>query len=167
LRSLVPTIQDAVEEVRRISTELRPSVLDDLGLLPTIAWYLREFAKVHPHIAVEQALGVVESEIPRGLRTPIFGVLQEATTNVAKHSGASRLIVGCDVREGRVRLRVQDDGVGFDSTAKRSGTGAGGTGLGSMRERVELAGGTFSLVSAAGTGTSVEATWPLDELVSA
>jgi signal transduction histidine kinase len=167
LRSLVPTIQDAVEEVRRISTALRPSVLDDLGLLPTIVWYLREFAKVHPNISVEQALGAVESEIPPALRTPIFRILQEATNNAAKHSGASRLVVGLESHDGGLRLRVQDDGVGFDPGARREGAGAEGSGLSSMRERAEFSGGAFALVSNAGEGTTVEASWPLDTLVSA
>ncbi len=167
LRSLVPIIQDAVEEVRRISTALRPSVLDDLGLLPTIVWYLREFAKVHPNIAVEQVFGAVESEIPPALRTPIFRILQEATNNAAKHSGASRLVVGLESRDGGLRLRVQDDGVGFDPGAGREGAGAEGSGLSSMRERAEFSGGAFALVSNAGEGTTVEARWPLDRLVSA
>jgi len=115
LRLLVPTIQDAVEEVRRIATELRPAILDDLGLLATIAWHLREFEKTHPGIAVAQRLTAPESDVPSGLRTPIFRILQEATNNVAKHSGAAHLVVGLETAEGILRFWVRDDGVGFDS----------------------------------------------------
>lgn len=162
LRALIPTIQDAVEEVRRISTELRPSILDDLGLLPTLAWHLRELAKLHPEIAVEQQITAAESDVPLALRTPIYRILQEATNNVAKHGGGCRLVVGLEVGEGRLRLRISDDGAGFDPAAPRRGEGNGGVGLGSMRERTELAGGSFSVSSAPGAGATIQAEWPLD-----
>ena len=167
LRSLVPTIQDAVEEVRRISTDLRPAILDDVGLLPTMAWHLRALQKGHPHLAVEEHLNAAESDVPLGLRTPVFRILQEATNNVAKHSRASRLVVGLDIVEGAVRLRVKDDGVGFNPGAPRREANSGGLGLTSMRERAELSGGTFSLASAPGAGTTVEVVWPVDAAVSA
>ena len=166
LRSLVPTIQDAVEEVRRISTELRPSILDDLGLLPTMAWYFREFEKAHPRLAVEQRLNVTESEVPAALRTPIFRILQEATNNAAKHSGARRLVIGLDEGGGRLRLRVEDDGVGFDPGAPPVEGGNGGSGLSSMRERTELSGGAFSLRAAPHAGTAIAAEWRLDPPLS-
>jgi PAS domain S-box-containing protein len=166
LRSLVPTIQEAVEEVRRISTELRPSTLDDLGLLATIAWYLREFEKTYPHLAVERHVNATESDVRRDLRTPIFRILQEATNNAAKHSGASRLEVVLETSDGSLRLRVRDDGVGFDPRVPRAEPGKGGSGLGSMRERTELSGGFFTVSSAPGVGTTVQAEWRLDSSVS-
>jgi PAS domain S-box-containing protein len=166
LRSLVPTIQDAVEEVRRISTELRPSILDDLGLLPTIAWYFREFEKAHPRLAVEQHLDLTESDVPAALRTPIFRIVQEATNNAAKHSGARRLAIALDDGGGRLRLRVADDGVGFDPGAPPVEGGNGGSGLSSMRERTELSGGTFALRAAPGAGTVIEAEWRIDPPLS-
>jgi PAS domain S-box-containing protein len=167
LHSLVPTIQDAVEEVRRISTELRPSILDDLGLLPTIAWHVREFEKAHPGLAVEQQLNLTETDVPGSLRVPIFRILQEATNNVAKHSGARHLVIGLDAVEGCLRLRVEDDGVGVDPEAPLVEAGKGGFGLSSMRERTALSGGSFSVRSAlAGAGTTIEAEWQLDRLVS-
>lgn len=166
LRSVVPRIQDAVEDVRRIATELRPSILDDLGLLPTINWYLRELEANHPGIAVEKRLTAAESDVPRDLRTPIFRILQEATNNVVKHSAASRLLVALETGEGRLRLSVQDDGVGFDTASAPGADGNRGVGLGSMRERAELAGGTCSLTSAPGCGATVQAEWPLDRPIS-
>jgi len=166
LRSLVPTIQDAVEEVWRISMALRPSSLDDLGLLPTIAWYLREYEKTQPGVLVEQQVNATESDVPSALRTPIFRILQEASNNVAKHSGASHLVIGLEADKGLLRLRVQDDGAGFDPVARPGEVGKGGSGLTSMRERTELSGGSFSLASVPGAGTTVEANWPLDPPVS-
>ncbi len=161
LRSLIPTIQDLVEELRRISSELRPSILDDLGLLPTMAWHLREFAKAHPDLEVEQRFTAEEAEVPDSLRTPIFRILQEATNNVAKHSGASRLTVDLEAAEGALTLWVRDDGAGFDPAAPRGDPGNGGFGMSSMRERTELSGGAFSVVSGPGKGTTVRAEWPL------
>lgn len=160
LRALIPTIQDIVEEVRRISSELRPSILDDLGLLPTMAWHLREFAKAHPDLEVDQRFTAEEAEVPDSLRTPIFRILQEATNNVAKHSGASRLTVALEAAEGALTLRVQDDGAGFDAAVPRD-PGNGGFGMSSMRERTELSGGTFSVASAPGRGTTISAYWAL------
>jgi signal transduction histidine kinase len=167
LRALIPVIQDAVEEVRRISTELRPAILDDLGLLPTLVWHLREFAKAHPDVAVEQRLTAAESDVPDALRTPIYRILQEATNNLAKHSGAARMLVGLETGEGRLRLWIQDDGVGFEPGASAREAGRGGIGMGSMRERTELSGGSFSVRSAPGAGTTIQAEWPLDPPLSA
>jgi len=166
LRSLVPTIQDAVEEVRRIATELRPAILDDLGLLATMAWHLREFEKTHPSIAVSEQLTAAESDVPPELRTPVFRILQEATNNVAKYSKAAHLVVGLEKDEESLRLWVQDDGVGFDAGSPLRGDGIAGLGLGSMRERAELSGGSFAVRSTLGAGTTVEAEWPLDGPVS-
>jgi signal transduction histidine kinase len=167
LRSLVPTIQDAVEEVRRISMDLRPSSLDDLGLLPTINWYIREFEKAHPHLQVQQRIHASESDVPRRLRVPIYRIVQEATNNAAKHSGASHLVLEIAAAEGRLRLRAQDDGVGFDPRTPCPRPGESGSGLSSMRERAELSAGTFSLASSPGGGTSIEAAWALDAPASA
>lgn len=167
LRALIPTIQDAVEEVRRISTELRPSILDDLGLLPTLAWHLRELAKLHPEIAVDQQISAAESDVPVALRTPIYRILQEATNNVAKHAGRCRMVVRLEVGDGRLRLLVRDYGAGFDPLALPRDDGNGGVGLGSMRERTELSGGSFSVHSAPGAGTTIEAEWPLQAPISA
>ena len=158
LRHLVPAIQEAVEEVRRISTELRPPILDDLGLLPTIAWYIRQMEKGHPKLAVEQQIQVSETLIPRALATPIYRLLQEATNNVGKHSGATRVTIGLAATDGRLRFSVADDGVGFDPSAL---PGEDGSGLTSMRERTELSGGLFCLTSVPGRGTTVAASWPL------
>jgi len=153
--------------VRSISTALRPSILDDLGLLPTIAWHLREFERIHPGFTVEQRLAASELDVPDDLRTPIFRVLQEATTNVAKHSGASRMVVGLETAGGRLRLWVEDDGIGFRPDAPPADGRPAGVGMGSMRERTQLTGGVFSVRSAPGAGTTVTADWPLEPAVSA
>jgi signal transduction histidine kinase len=163
LRSLVPMLQAAVKEVRRISTALRPPILDDLGLLTTMAWHLREFQRTYPHIAVDAHWSAEESDIPQALKTPVFRILQEATHNVAKHSQAHRLSVSLAAEGTRLRLTVRDDGAGFDLATPNPDGGDWGSGLSSMRERTELSGGAFCMTSAPGAGTTVEALWPLDQ----
>jgi signal transduction histidine kinase len=165
LRSLIPTIQDAVEEVRCISTALRPSILDDLGLLPTIDWHFREFGKMCPDIRVEKRLEVRETDVPAGLRTPIFRILQEASNNVAKHSRATHLNISLKVKGDSLFLRVHDDGIGFEQAATQQAD-LGGSGLSSMRERVELSGGSFSMSSVPDEGTTLEASWSLSGRLS-
>ena len=161
LQLLLPKIQDVIGEVRHISMALRPSLLDDLGLLPTLTWYLREFQDTYASLQVEHRLNAVESEIPRDLRAPIFRIVQEATNNVAKHSGAAHLQVELQGQDGTLHLRVHDDGVGFFSAGPRSKTT--GTGQSSMRDRAQLSGGSLTVKSEPGAGTTVEAVWHLEQ----
>lgn len=161
LRGLVPMMQGAVDEVRRISMALRPSTLDDLGLLATIAWFCREFEVTHPEVSVERDLEVAEAEIPDLLKTAIYRILQEAMNNVAKHSGAERVLLTLRKAGGTLELTVRDNGRGVDPGGTPEEGAVGGFGLKSMRERAELSGGEFRLESAPGQGTVVGAAWPL------
>jgi signal transduction histidine kinase len=165
LRESVTAMREAVDEVRRISTDLRPAMLDDLGLLATLRWYLGELAQRHPDLEIRQHLGVAEAEVPDGLKTTIFRLLQEATSNVVRHSGGSALDIHLTAEEGVLCLAVVDDGVGFDPGSvglQVNGRGHFGLGLSSMRERTGLSGGAFRLLSVPGGGTRVEACWRLD-----
>jgi len=161
LRATVPVIQKSVEEVRHISMGLRPSTLDDLGLLATLDWFSREFQTTYPHIQVHKVRGVEEAQIPDGLKTSIFRIHQEAMNNAAKHSQATRITVALRHTGDQLQLAVQDDGQGFDPAATPAPSGAGGFGLASMRERAEFLGGTFTLTSSQGQGTQVLVQWPV------
>ncbi len=163
LQAVVPVIQAAVEEVRRISMALRPTTLDDLGLLATIAWFTREFQATYPHMQVERLIEVEEFEVPEALRTNTFRILQEAMNNAAKYSQASKITVALRQVLGDLQLLVGDNGVGFNPTEARRNTTAGGFGLASMRERAELFGGSLILTSSPGEGTMIIARWPLPE----
>ena len=160
LRSVVPTVQSAVEEVRRISMALRPSSLDDLGLLATVFWFARELQSTYPGVRVELQMEGEEREISEALKIVVFRVLQEATNNVFKHSGAGRLLVKVRKDEEGLELVVEDDGLGFDPETVAADPQRKGFGLGTMRERTELSGGVFTLKSASGAGTTVRAFWP-------
>ncbi|MHB8767140.1 MAG: PAS domain-containing sensor histidine kinase, partial [Deferrisomatales bacterium] len=157
LQALVPRIREAIDEVRRIATGLRPSTLDDLGLLPTLSWLCREFETTHPGIRIERTVGVEEKRIDEAQKTVIYRVLQEALTNVAKHSRADRVSLALREADGAFVLEVRDNGVGFDPEAAGAGRGFG---LRSMRERTVLSGGELALETAAGAGTAVRARWP-------
>lgn len=160
--TLIPMIKAAIGEVRSISMALRPSSLDDLGLLATIDWLCREFRKVNPGIQVIQQLGMEEAEIPEELKIVIFRLVQEALNNAAKHSGADRLEIALTSDRGEFQLEVRDNGTGVDPRSLAKTQGRKGFGLSFMRERAERSGGIFSFESAPGAGARVLMVWPWD-----
>jgi signal transduction histidine kinase len=154
IENIISLTQSGIEESRRIQMDLRPSILDDLGILATIGWFTREFQKVYAHISVDKQISMEENEIPDSLRTVLFRVTQEAMNNVAKHSKADLIRLSLRKIEDRTELIIEDNGEGFDpETTKR------GLGLTSMRERAELSGGTFEIESGPGKGTTIKASW--------
>jgi PAS domain S-box-containing protein len=160
IANLVPLAQQAIEEVRRISKNLWPSILDDLGLLPTISWFCREFGEMHPAVRIEKVIAVQERNVPGPLKIVIYRILQEAMNNVARHSRASRVSVSLEEEGGNLRFSVRDNGTGFDEERMARGEDQDrGLGLASMRERAELSGGSFSVESRPGTGTTILASW--------
>jgi PAS domain S-box-containing protein len=155
LQDLSSNVAQSLAEVRRIMTDLRPSVLDDLGILPALNWFCREYQKTYAHISVEKQMGIEEQEVPDSLRTPIFRIAQEAMNNVAKHSLASLVKLAIQKEGEKILLSIQDNGVGFDP-----GTASKGMGLSSIRERAQLSGGAFELQSGMGKGTTIRVSWP-------
>ena len=156
-------IQECITETRRIMTNLRPSILDDLGIMPTISWFCREFQKVYTAIRVEKQLAIQETEIPEDLKIVIFRVLQEAMTNAAKHSGAGRIDLALQIRAGAIELSITDNGRGFDQASGLPPTNSrGGLGISNMKERTMLSGGSFFLESVKGKGTTIRAIWPAE-----
>jgi signal transduction histidine kinase len=154
IENIISLTQIGIEESRRIQMDLRPSVLDDLGILATVGWFSREFQKVYSHISVEKQISVEENEIPESLKTALFRVMQEAMNNIAKHSKADLVRLSLRKIEDRIELSIEDNGAGFNLENIRRGLG-----LTSMRERAELSGGTFVLESATGKGTTIKASW--------
>ena len=162
LKKVVPTVQQAIEESRRIQMNLRPLILDDLGILATIGWHCREFEKTCPHIRIEKRIDLTEDQVPNSLKTVIYRISQEALNNIAKHSKADRVTFSLRKIGAPIELAIQDNGQGFDveqTLSKESHEQ--GLGLSSMRERVELTGGFFSIESNKGVGTVIRATWPV------
>ena len=159
LHQLAGRMQSVIDEVRRISMDLRPSTLDDLGILPTLGWFMREFGAIYGQVELETLVDVDEDQIAAPLKTAIYRIVQEAFHNVVTHSGARRVSLVLRRRERQLELQVQDDGAGCDAPAR--GKERGGLGLATMRERAEVTGGRFSLRSEPGHGTTVAVSWPL------
>jgi PAS domain S-box-containing protein len=162
VRQIADRIQWVVDEVRRISMNLRPSTLDDLGILPTLAWFTREFRTIYEQLDVDVRIEVKEDDIAVPVKTAIYRIVQEAFNNVVSHSKASTVVLSLRRAAGQLELRVQDDGAGFEPGAFRTADESGrGLGLASMRERAELTGGRFALQAAVGGGTQLTVQWPI------
>ncbi len=163
LQSIVPMLQGAVEQVRSIYTQLRPSVLDDLGVTATLNWFCREFEKANPGIQVEREfVDFDERDIPDGLKLIIFRIVQEAMENIAAHSRADTASLSLFRMSGALNLYIRDNGRGFDVNRAMSITGAKtGAGLISIKRRAELSGGALEIESALEHGTSIRIYWPL------
>ncbi|MGA2315100.1 MAG: cache domain-containing protein [Thermodesulfobacteriota bacterium] len=161
LKDLIPTVQQTMEESRRIQTNLRPSLLDDLGILTTLDWHCREFQKTFSHIRIEKEIDISEDDVPHSLKTVIYRISQEALNNIAKHSKADLVTLSLRKTDGPIELTVQDNGQGFDVEEIFSMESyKKGLGFGSMRERTELSGGSFTIESIQGKGTTIHASWP-------
>jgi PAS domain S-box-containing protein len=161
LKALVPLIQQASDEVRRIHTDLRPGLLDDLGIVATVSWFCREFEKLHSGLRIERRIDIEEREIPDPLKIIIFRVLQEALNNVSKHAKAYLVRLSMKSTPNTIDLVIEDNGEGFDiQQARDVKLPNRGFGLTNMKERTELSGGGFTIRSAKGAGTTVRASWP-------
>jgi signal transduction histidine kinase len=162
LNTVILLVREGIEECRRIQLDLRPSMLDDLGLLPTLSWFCRRFQEIYSGIHIEQEMAIKEGEIPDALKIVIYRVTQEAMNNIAKHSKANLVRLCLRKIDGRVELMLEDNGEGFDlENLFGSQSTKRGLGLTSMRERTELSGGSFVIQSVEGKGTTIRASWPL------
>jgi two-component system, NarL family, sensor kinase len=146
-----------LHDVRRLSRVLRPAMLDELGIVPTLKWLTRTFQE-QTGIAVRFACDGEERRLDPDVETLLYRLVQEALTNAAKHAGAPAASVRLILESDRVVLRVEDEGAGFDPAPFLADDGdERGFGLRSMRDRVAFLGGRFEVRSAAGVGTSIEA----------
>lgn len=151
LESMSGLIDSSLETMRKISSELRPILLDDLGLMAAVEHYVSEFHK-RTGIVCDLQLRVGESHLPKKYSMPIFRILQESLTNVARHSGAKKVNILLEERDGMLILEVEDDGKGLPSgeTSVRNSVGIQG-----MRERARQLGGELKMTSSPGKGTKV------------
>ncbi len=160
LNTSVTNIRSAIDEVRTIAMDLRPSILDDLGLLVTIEWFCRRYRETYRDTDVVFNKEIEESAIPEVLKVTIYRVVQEALNNISKHAGAGRIWIGLKRLDAGIKLTIRDNGDGFDAYQHRPESDSAGLGLKSMRERAEIFGGTFWLDSRPGEGTLIEISWP-------
>ena len=150
-----------LEGLHQMIFDLRPSVLDDLGLLSAIRWCAERHLE-SLGIAVRCEFSEPEWHLPSQVETALFRAVQEAITNIAKHAQAETVLIQCALREGALAIEIEDDGRGFDPSSL-GGPVAGRRGLGLMgiRERIELLGGAVQIDSSPGQGTRIALTVPV------
>lgn len=152
-----------LEGVHKLIYDLRPSLLDDLGLLPAIGWYAESRLQplgVKVHVEVEGEERRLEPQV----ETALFRIIQEAIGNVAKHAQADNVAVSIAFGQSSIEVEIEDDGNGFDITALKDRPADGrGFGLLGMRERVSLLGGTIEIDSDVGGGTRIKITVPCEK----
>jgi signal transduction histidine kinase len=166
INDIISIVCNAGDDVRRICMNLRPPMLDDLGILATIGWLTRRFQETYSHIHIEKVIGVEEEEIMEAHKVVIFRVLQEAFHNIAKHSKADMVEISLHKWNNTLELMIADNGIGFDvHSAYERRNGNEGMGLVGMRERVELSHGVFSIESDPGQGTAIHASWDCSKIV--
>jgi signal transduction histidine kinase len=157
----ITLVDDSLARVRALSVELRPSVLDDLGLGAAVEWYAKRSAERAGYtVVVDNELN--SARLPELIETAGFRIIQQALTNIARHANARRVRITLVRAPHELELSVRDDGRGFDVAGARARAEAGESlGLLDMRETALLAGGTLSLSSSVGRGTTVRARFPV------
>ncbi len=156
-------LESAIAEVRALSTRLRPTILDDLGLEAALRSHLQR-SSVRAELELDADIRLPQRRLDPAVETACFRIVQEAMTNAMRHAAASRLAVALRVVNGELVLSVRDDGQGFDLAAAAARAARGeSAGLSGMEERAQLAGGRLEMDTAPGQGTEVRALFPLAE----
>jgi two-component system sensor histidine kinase UhpB len=157
LAELKRLVNQAMEELLNLARQLRPTALDDHGLMPAIETQLKRFA-ARTGVEVRISTEGEAQTLPEDVQTAVYRIVQEALANVGRHAGATAVSLEMEVEDERLELRIRDDGAGFDPTAVVGGASEGpgaGLGLSGMVERARLAGGELDIRSAPGGGTTV------------
>jgi len=160
VRGLRDLSDQAITELRKVMANLRPSQLDDLGLVPALRWYVQQYAARHPELTITMTADRFAHRLPSEYETVLFRVAQEALSNVSKHASATQVTIALCQQPGQVWLEVRDNGMGFDVGAPARLDQGSGWGLIGMRERVALAGGKLTLESQRGRGTHLRVELP-------
>jgi signal transduction histidine kinase len=158
LGRVVSMLRAIAEEAHRIQNDLRPRMLEDLGIVETLGWFCREFQQTYAGIRIDCRIGVREDQVPAKLAGTVFRIVQEACNNVARHSKADRIQLDIRVDGHALVLGIRDNGQGFELVVGRKSEGMG---LSSMKGRAELSGGTFCLETGKEKGTELVCKWPL------
>ncbi len=162
MENVLILLDQTIQTVRKISSDLRPPMLDDIGLVETLKWYSREFQRRY-NIEVDFSTDLTEIEITPKMNIALFRIYQESLTNVARHASASRVLSRMTCQVDKLVLRVKDNGQGFEirQTAERKTLGILG-----MKERILMLNGRFQVNSAPGKGTEILVTVPLPSILS-
>jgi signal transduction histidine kinase len=160
----IDAVDEALRLVRDLSVDLRPPLLDDLGLVTALRWYVDRYAK-RTALDVEVAIELPDQNerFSREIETACFRIAQEALTNIVRHANATQISLQLVKDESALILSIKDDGVGFELKSLQKRTPRSATlGIVSMRERAHAAGGTIEIDSCPAKGTEVRFRLPLD-----
>ena len=161
LSATIAMADELDERISELALDLRPSLLDDLGLLPALRWYVDRYSQ-RAEVEVEMDIIGLEERLPPEIEITLYRVFQEALTNVARHAQASKVRLQIDRRSTAVAVTIEDDGRGFDAGEFQiSGAPLRSLGLVGMRERISLLGGRLELHSKFGEGTRIDIEIPL------
>ncbi len=153
-------LDDLIDRVRRLSLDLRPGMLDDLGLLPALLWYFEQYtSRTGIEIAFHHS-GIQKRRFPNPVEIAAYRITQEGLTNIARHAGVKSAVVNVIRRESVMHLEILDTGIGFESEIVSKGSAT--TGLSGMRERISMLGGELKIRSKPGKGTKLQVDLPLD-----
>jgi len=176
LSRLVKLIKNAIDEVRSIAMDLRPAMLDDLGIITTLKWFCREYENTYNQIKINLSLDIDESLISDDRKVVIFRIVQEAMNNIAKHANATNVRIELSESDSGLRLCINDNGCGFgtglaannrfDKLKTDTGQLQCSFGLSSMRERAESTNGKFAIEPNPDSGTSVIVSWENKDTLS-
>jgi PAS domain S-box-containing protein len=165
LGTITSELSEEATNMRRIMSDLRPPVLEERGLIPALRDLCSRLQReMRVHVVVD---AVPDSDVPNDVETLAYRVVQEALSNIGKHARATEVMVRVRTSSGMLQVEVEDDGCGFEPADAREFLAKGKVGLASMRERTELAGGSFIVRSRLDGGTTVMAVLPFDVLSAA
>jgi signal transduction histidine kinase len=153
-------VREAINDIRSIAMDLRPSVLDDLGVASALEWLCREFAETYAQFDVRAEISAADTDIPDRLVTTIFRCAQELLNNVARHSKASHVSIFLSRDSANITLTVWDDGIGMPQPDS-SGSFGRGHGIRNLRERAQMTGGRMTLGTDSRSGTRAQMHWPM------
>jgi signal transduction histidine kinase len=152
-------VRETIKDIRSIAMDLRPSILDDLGVASALGWLCREFAETYPQFDVRADISAADPDIPDRLVTTIFRCAQELLNNVARHSKAAQVSISLSKDSANITLTVWDDGIGLPQPDS-SGSFGRGHGIRNLRERAQMTGGRMTLGPGPRSGTRVQIEWP-------
>lgn len=163
LISLQQLVRQSLQEVRKIIFDLRPMVLDDLGLVPAIKRYVEDY-KSRNEVNVEVVFLGQERRFDTSLEVAVFRIIQEALANIKKHAQARHVIIKLELIPIRINVYIKDNGCGFNVESVVPGSGGNGYGLMGMRERIQILKGAITITSAPGKGTEINFWIPIQSV---
>jgi len=161
LASVVPLLRSAIADVQAIATGLRPTTLDELGLLPTIGWFCREFDRLYPAIGVARAISLREEDVPAPLKIVIFRIIESVFTTIARFENSDQIALALHFEDGAIVLAIDDSSPDslHAAAARRDADSDVQVRFGEAQERTNLSGGRFSIARGKGGRITLRASW--------